>query len=124
MGLTNHYGPKPTPMKKKIAGLTAIAALAVAFTTSAFAEDKEVTVTGMGKCAKCQLKEADKCQNVIEAKENGKKVTYYLTKNETSDNFHENICKEPKKVTATGTVKEEDGKKMLTVSKIDLANAK
>ena len=61
-------------MKKKIAGLTAIAALAVAFTTTAFAEGKEVTVTGMGKCAKCQLKETKDCQNVIEAKEGGKKV--------------------------------------------------
>src|SRR4029078_9552680 len=107
-------------MKKKIAGLTAIAALAVAFTTSAFAEDKEVTVTGTGKCAKCMLKEADKCQNVIEAKEGGKKVKYYVAKNETSDNFHDNICKEAKKVTATGTVKEEDGKKILTVSKMEL----
>lgn len=98
-----------------------MAALAVAFATSAFAEGKEVTVTGMGKCAKCQLKEADKCQNVIEAKEGGKKVKYYVAKNEVSDNFHENICKAPKKVTATGTVKEEDGKKILTVSKMELA---
>lgn len=106
---------------KRIAGFTAVAALAVAFATTAFAEDKEVTVTGTGKCAKCQLKEADKCQNVIETKEHGKKVTYYLAKNEKSDNFHDNICKESKKVTATGTVKEEDGKKVLTVSKIELA---
>ena len=108
-------------MKKKIAGLAAIAVLAVAFATTARAEDKEVTITGMGKCAKCQLKQADKCQNVIETKEHGKKVTYWVAKNETADNFHENICKAPKKVTATGTVKEEDGKKVLTASKMELA---
>ena len=107
-------------MKTKIAVLAGVAALALAFTTSAFAEDKEVTVKGTGKCAKCALKEADKCQNVIEAKEDGKKVVYYLAKNETSDNFHDNICKESKKVKATGTVKEEDGKKVLTASKIEL----
>jgi hypothetical protein len=107
-------------MKSKIAGLTVIAGLALAFATSAFAEDKEVTVTGTGKCAKCQLKETAKCQNVIEAKEGGKTVKYYVAKNETSDNFHDNICKEPKKVTATGTVKEEDGKKILTASKMEV----
>src|SRR5262245_26530327 len=108
-------------MKTKIAVLAGMAALAVAFTTSAFAEDKEVTVTSEGKCAKCMLKAADKCQNVIQTKEDGKKVTYYLAKNEVSDNFHDTICKEAKKVTATGTVKEEDGKKVLTATKIELA---
>ena len=109
-------------MKTKLSLLTGLAALCLlSFTTSAFAEDKEVTVTGEGKCAKCSLKKADKCQNVIEAKENGKKVTYWLAQNETSKSFHDNICKEAKKVTATGTVKEEDGKKVLTVSKIELA---
>ena len=109
-------------MKTKIAVLTGLATLCLlAFTTSVRAEDKEVTVTGEGKCAKCSLKKADKCQNVIETKVDGKKVTYWLAKNETSDNFHDNICKETKKVTATGTVKEEDGKKVLTASKIELA---
>ena len=101
-----------------------MAALALAFTATAFAEDKEITVTGEGKCAKCLLKQADKCQSVIEAKgEDGKKVTYWLAKNEVSDNFHEDLCKEAQKVTATGTVKEEDGKKVLTVTKIELAKA-
>jgi len=68
------------------------------------------------------LKETDSCQNVIEAEENGKKVTYYLAKNDISKDFHSNICKEAKKVKATGTVKEVDGKKELTVSKISLAD--
>src|SRR5262245_60596894 len=109
-------------MKNKIVVLAGMAALAVAFSTSAFAEDKEVTITGEGKCAKCLLKQADKCQNVIEAKgEDGKKVTYWLAKNDVSDNFHEDLCKEAQKVTVTGTVKEEDGKKVLTVTKIELA---
>ena len=109
-------------MKNKLALLSGLAALClIGFTSSSFAEDKEVTVTGEGKCAKCSLKKADKCQNVIETKEDGKKVTYWLAKNETSNNFHDNICKETKKVTATGTVKEEDGKKVLTASKIELA---
>jgi hypothetical protein len=101
-----------------------VAALALlAWVTPSFAAEskKEVTISGEGKCAKCALHETDKCQNVIETKENGKKVTYYLAKNEISDDFHSKICKGPHKVTAKGTVKEVDGKKELTVSKIDLA---
>jgi len=84
-------------------------------------EDSKVTVTGQGKCAKCVLKEADKCQNVIETTENGKKVKYYLAKNDVNKNFQEDLCTDGKKVTATGTVKEVDGKKQLTATKIELA---
>jgi hypothetical protein len=38
-----------------------------------------------------------------------------------SKDFHENICQENKKITATGTVKEVDGKMQLTATKIELA---
>ena len=110
-------------MKKSgvlIAGLMGLVLFALA--TPTLAEDKkEVTITGEGKCAKCILKEADKCQNVIQTKEDGKTVSYYLAQNDVSKDFHEDLCKEAKKVTATGTVKEVDGKKELTVSKIELA---
>jgi len=95
--------------------------LVAALAAPVFAADKEVTVTGEGKCAKCALKETDKCQNVIQTTEGGKTVTYYLAQNAVSKDFHENLCKESRKVTATGTVKEEKGKKVLTVSKIELA---
>ena len=111
-------------MKRRIAVMASVAGLALlALATPTFAADdsKEVTVTGEGKCGKCSLKETEKCQNVIEAKEGGKTVKYYLTQNETSKEFHDNICKEAKKVTATGTVKEVNGKKELTASKIELA---
>jgi hypothetical protein len=85
----------------------------------AFAADKEVTITGEGKCAKCSMHEADKCQNAIQTTENGKTVTYYLAQNKISKAFHENLCHAPEKVTATGTVKEENGKKIMTISKIE-----
>ena len=52
--------------------------------------------------------------------EGGKKVTYYLEQNAVSKKFHSNICKAKKKVKATGTVEEKDGKKVLTASKIEL----
>ena len=111
-------------MKRRIVLMASVAGLALfSLATPTFAADadKEVTVTGEGKCGKCSLKETEKCQNVIEAKENGKTIKYYLTQNATSKEFHDNICKEAKKVTATGTVKEVDGKKELTASKIEVA---
>jgi len=111
-------------MKRNIALFTGLAGLLLALAIPSFAGDekgKEVTITGEGKCAKCILKETDKCQNAIETTENGKKVTYYLADNDVSKNFHEDLCKEAKRVTATGTVKEVDGKKQLTVSKIEVA---
>lgn len=117
-------------MKKNIALFAGVAALflVAAITPASAAEGKEkkekVTITGEGKCAKCSLKEADKCQNVIQVDEGGKKVNYYLTQNKIAKDFHENICKESKKVTATGTVKEVDGKKEFTASKIELADKK
>jgi len=101
--------------------LAAVAAiLMTAVATSVFAAGKEVTITGEGKCAKCSLHESDKCQNVIQAKEDGKTITYYLKQNKISKEFHENLCKETKKVTATGTVEDKEGKMMLTVSKIEV----
>jgi hypothetical protein len=100
----------------------ALAALLVTvLATTAVAASKEVTITGEGMCAKCALHETDKCQTVIQTQEDGKTVTYYLAHNKVSKEFHENVCKESHKVTATGTLKEENGKKVLTASKIELA---
>ena len=111
-------------MKKSILFLTVAAGLLMAVTTSRlFAVDtasKEVTITGNAVCAKCTLHEGDKCQTVIQAQVAGKAVNYYLTDNDASKAFHKNICSGPgEKVTATGTIKEKDGKEMLTVSKIE-----
>ena len=117
-------------MKKTSLIITGIAGmLLLAIATPTFAaenekgKDKTVTITGEGKCGKCALHETEKCHNVIQTEgRGGKKVTYFLAQNDISKAFHENLCKGPKKVTATGTVsKGEDGKKVLTVSKIDLA---
>ena len=109
-------------MKKVLVLLSCITGvLTLALTTPSFGAD-EKTITGEGKCAKCALKETDSCQNVIQVQEDGKTVNYYLAKNKVSKDFHDNICKESKKVTATGTVKEVDGKKELTATKIELAN--
>jgi hypothetical protein len=84
---------------------------------------KEVTIAGDAKCAMCMLKESDQCQTVVQAKDKkGKVVTYYLADNEVTKAFHQNICKEAKQVTVTGTVKKVHGKEQLTPTKIQLAS--
>ena len=104
-------------MKKLV--IAAIAVAAFAFTASA--KEKEITLEGEGACAKCVLKEkgVTECTNAITVEKNGKKVTYFLAKNDVSNGFHKTICSKTAKVKATGTVKEVDGKKELTVSKIE-----
>ncbi len=111
-------------MKKVSLLFAAVAGLAVlALATPTFAAEggKERTITGEAKCAKCALHETDKCQTVIQAEgKNGKTVTYYLADNDVAKNFHEQVCKESKKVTATGTAKKGEGGKMeFTASKIE-----
>jgi hypothetical protein len=112
-------------MKRASLLLTGIAGLLLlALATPTFAADspKEKTITGEAKCGKCMLKETAKCQTVIQVEnKKGKTVNYYLAENDVSKAFHANVCKEAKKVTATGTVKKVEGKNEFTVSKIDLA---
>ena len=95
--------------------------LAIATPTFGAQAPKEKTITGEAKCAKCMLKETDKCQTVIQMEnKNGKTVNYYVVHNEVSKAFHQNVCTEAKKVTATGRVKKVDGKNEFTASKIEL----
>ena len=105
-------------MKKLI--ISALAAAALLVTTSAFAQDKEVTLKGEGKCAKCALKKADQCQNVIEVKEGDKTVAYWMEANDVAKAFHKNVCSATVKMTAVGKVSEKDGKKILVASKLDV----
>jgi hypothetical protein len=106
-------------MKKLILSLCAVA-LAGVFTASA----EDVTLTGKGTCAKCGLKQADKCQNALQVEKDGKTTTYLIEQNDISKAFHKEVCTETKTVKATGVVSEKDGKKILTVSKIEAVAAK
>jgi hypothetical protein len=102
--------------------LTISSLVLLGFATPSFAKDKEVTIKGEAKCAKCTLHTGDKCQTVIETEgKNGKIVTYYLTDNDQAKAFHEKVCKGPKQVTATGVVKKVDGKRDFAVSEIKAA---
>lgn len=49
-----------------------------------------------------------------------KTVSYYVAENDVSEACHEDVCKEAKKVTATGTIKRVYGNKEFTASKIEL----
>ena len=109
-------------MKKASMLFTSIAGVVLlGLAIPSFAADKEVTLSGTAKCGKCALKETAKCQTVIEAEKDGKPVKYYVANNDVAKAFHENVCQDTKKVTATGTVKEVDGKQEFTASKIEVA---
>ena len=108
------------------AALSVVLGLAVALVVAAHvsAADKEVTLKGTILCAKCELKEKDvtKCTTVIQVKEDGKDVTYYLKDKGNSEDYHDNVCGGGKKEgTVTGVVSEKDGKKYITPSKVEYA---
>ena len=109
-------------MNKLKLTIALLAGLAVtSLTPTAFAADKEVTITGDASCAKCALHQADKCQTVVKATVAGKEVSYYLVGKEAKA-FHGKICSgTTEKVTVTGTVNEKEGKQMLNASKIEAA---
>ena len=116
---------------KKSLFLTALAGIALlAFTTSTFAAEgekeggkKEMHIKGEAKCAKCSLKEdgVTECQTVIEVEGKKGKQKFYVENNDVAKAFHKNVCKEDKKVTATGTVKREGSKRIFTATKIEVA---
>jgi len=96
--------------------------LAVSISRLLAAEDagKEVTITGSMVCGKCTLHETKSCQNVVQVEKDGKTVNYYLKENDVSKAAHEPICGgSSEKVTVTGTVKEKDGKQLMTPTKIE-----
>jgi len=109
-------------MRKPLALLGAFAALTLILgTTSALAKDKEVTLTGEAQCAHCIMHEGTSCKTVIETTKDGKKTDYYVVSNDISKGYKADVCSAPHKVTVTGTVKKEDGKHMLTLTKIEPA---
>jgi hypothetical protein len=106
------------------AALFVILGLALGLATVATAADKEEKKTIKGKitCAKCDLGKSDKCAVVIVAKEDGKDVIYWFDAKGHAANHTKgaNVCKEGKNGSVTGTVAEKDGKKVITVSKVEV----
>ncbi len=104
----------------RFAKLFAVALALVAFIATAQARpDKDQkTLTGTITCAKCDLGKESKCATVIKVTEGGKDEIYYFDQKGDKAN-HGKICKSPKEGTVTGTVSEKDGKKVITVSKVE-----
>ena len=103
------------------------AAMAVAFGLVMVAqagEGESVTVTGEIMCAKCTMQKegAEKCQDVLVAEKDGKKMEFYLVKNDVSDGYG-HTCQGSKKATVTGTLAEKDGVMWLTPSAMEDAQA-
>jgi hypothetical protein len=111
-------------MKPFVTILACAAALALSATVRAQEPAKEKEVKGEGMCLKCELKKADKCQNVVRVKEEGKETLYLLEPNDVSKAFHKNVCSGIKKVVARGTVKKDGDKLILVASKIELDEQK
>ena len=109
--------------------LLALAAVAVLFSGLGVlrADDKgeKTTIKGDGMCAKCALKEKDSCQNVVLVTKDGEKKTYYIVHDAVAKKAHGSLgfCRaskdNPAKVKVTGTCKEEDGKLVVTATKIE-----
>jgi hypothetical protein len=104
-------------IKSLVLALTIVALAAV---LQARADDKkEVTLKGDITCAKCDLKLVkDKCATVVKVKEDGKDVVYYFD-DAGHKKYHGKVCTESKEGTVTGKVSEKDGKKIITVSKVE-----
>ena len=115
-------------MKKLKLAIALVAGLAFAGATmTALADDgaaKTTTITGNMVCGKCTLHETATCQNVVQVTQDGKTVNYYLKMNKVSKDAHGPICHgDSEKVTVTGTVKEKDGKEMMTPTKIEVVKS-
>jgi Family of unknown function (DUF6370) len=96
--------------------IIALGGLAVAART--FAAD-ELTLKGEMVCAKCYLNKPDakECQDVLLVKDGGATTEYYITKNKVAQESGE-ACTQAIPAVVIGTVKETDGRKWLTASKI------
>ena len=104
-------------MKKLFAAIVAmmfVAALAI----PALAAD-EMIIKGQAMCTKCFMHETAKCGCAIKTEDG---TVYYAKNNKVAKEFHENICHGPAKVIATGKVSEKDGKKVISLTKIELAD--
>lgn len=112
-------------MKKFITLILVAAAVAlVAPNQATAAGGKTITLKGKGMCAKCCLKEGDKCQNVVQVDRKGKKTNYYLADNDVSKDLHGSICKKVQNVEVKGVCKKEGDKLVVTAESAKVVAAK
>jgi hypothetical protein len=105
-------------MKAALSTVVGLAVLLALMVKVQAREDKEVTLEGKITCAKCDLGESDKCATVIKVEKDGKDVVYYFD-NDGHKKNHSKVCQTAKKGKVTGKLSEKDGKKIVTVSKVE-----
>ena len=113
----NPIEPAKTMKTYRILGLLTCALL---FAAVARAGSDTVTINGEAMCAKCELGLQDHCQTVVQVKEGDKTVNYFVAANDVAKAFHPKVCTGTAMVTATGTVETVDGKKIITVTSIEI----
>jgi hypothetical protein len=107
---------------KKIAFLSIVALSVLGMSVQADDSTKANKIKGEASCAKCELHVADACQNVITVTgADGKKEQIFCEANPVAKAFHKTICHGPANVTAEGAISEKDGKKYITLTKIEEA---
>ena len=97
--------------------LTFVCALALVFVVQAD-DKKEVTLKGEVACAKCLLKKESECIAAIVVKDGDKEEIYYFDK-DSQEKHGKDCCTEKKMAKITGTTVEKDGKKWITVTKVE-----
>ncbi len=106
-----HPTPNPSIMKTLF---TAVLGTVFAFALST-AQAEEKTYEGEMSCAKCNLKQADKCEDTLKVGD-----TLYLLEEGGKRKTSEHVCSGAEKAKVTGKIEERDGKKYLVASKIEL----
>jgi azurin len=104
-------------MGSKARMVVALGAALLVAAAAVAGEAETVTLEGNIACAKCTLsiEGAKECQSVlvVDSKEGGDPVYYYLVTNEVSKEYG-HVCMGTKGAVVTGNVEEKDGKMWLT----------
>jgi hypothetical protein len=98
--------------------LVCAALLLLSGTNNADEKKKEVVLKGTITCPKCDLGTAKECGTVIVVKGDKKEIIYYFDE-ASNKKYHDDICTAAKKGTVTGTVKEADKKRIISVKKVE-----
>jgi hypothetical protein len=100
--------------------------IGLTFAIAVAAAEKETTLTGDFTCGGCVLKQDKKCQAAMQVKAGDKTVTYVVSGdvcnrvvNDLWQKEKVNICAQRVKASATGLVKNVDGKLVLVASTIN-----
>ena len=93
-------------------------AMLVASGSNSAQDKKEVVLKGRVTCNKCDLAKSTACETVIVVKEKDKDVVYFFD-TKAHKKYHGAVCSESKNGSVTGTVADENKKKVITVSKVE-----